>query len=110
MRNVLWGVLLFSLPAFAQNSSDSVASDNVASEALRKRVLEMNLLNPPKRITLQPPHVIAAVPRVCAIPLLEATPPGTGDRLKVVTPPTKPLPGDVIEPMPPCNASAFRIK
>jgi hypothetical protein len=83
--------------AFAQSSG------NVAADALKKRVLGMDLLHPPKRLEL-PKAVIAAAPKVCAVPLIEAKPIGAPDRMRVQTPRMKPLAGDVVDvPAPACE-------
>jgi hypothetical protein len=59
--------------------------DNAASDSQRQRMLSMNLLNPPKRIILAPP-VMAAAPKICAIPLLNATPVLTSDKMQILKP------------------------
>jgi hypothetical protein len=64
MKKLLWAGLVFGSVVFAQSGSD-----NVAAEALKKRVLGMDLLKPPKRLEL-PKTVIAAAPKTCAVPLL----------------------------------------
>jgi|HubBroStandDraft_6_1064221.scaffolds.fasta_scaffold1380809_1 hypothetical protein len=101
-KNVLCGFFFLGTAAFAQATSDNVPSDNVAADALRKRVLSMNLLNPPA----PRPVVLAGVvmrPRVCAVPLLNAVPPGTTDTMEIVEPAISTR-GDVVQfPAPSCG-------
>jgi hypothetical protein len=67
MRNVLLCLVFTSVAVvFGQSTPD-----NAAIDALKKRLLSMNLLNPagPKPIMLAGPMTR---PKVCAIPLLHA--------------------------------------
>jgi hypothetical protein len=101
MKKLLWAFLIFGCVAFAQGGSD-----NVAADALKKRVLGMDLLHPQKRFEA-PKAVIVAAPKTCAVPLLEAKPAATGDRMQTATPRLKPLAGDVVDvPAPPCGPAA----
>jgi hypothetical protein len=89
MKKLLWAFLIFGCVAFAQGGSD-----NVAADALKKRFEA-------------PKAVIVAAPKTCAVPLLEAKPAATGDRMQTATPRLKPLAGDVVDvPAPPCGPAA----
>ena len=80
MRLALVLSLILCGAAAAQTTPDNAASDN-----LRHRLLSMNLLNPPKRITLAPP-VTHAGPNVCATPLLNATPMQADEKMQILSP------------------------
>jgi hypothetical protein len=113
MRNLLCAGLLVSARLFAQDAPAKPLPDNAAIEALKKRLLDSNLLNPPKPIA--PVNLTApAVPKVCSIPLLNVKPPGTRDQMTVVKPPVSPGPasrGDIVQvPAPPCSSADFRNK
>ena len=98
MKNAIWCVFLSCTAAFGQS-----APDNAAVEALKKRMLSMNLLNPPQRIVLAGP-VMASSPAVCAIPLLRVIPPGTSDKMPAIKPPSKVVKGDTVQaPAPACG-------
>jgi hypothetical protein len=104
MRNAILCFLLTCAAVFGQS-----ASDNAANDALRKRILGMNLINPPGRIVLAGPlsGFLAgppAPPKVCAIPLLRVIPPVTVDKMPVMKPQGKALAGDTVQvPAPACD-------
>jgi hypothetical protein len=108
MKNARWCSFFLCTSAFAQS-----ATDNAARDALRKRVLGMNLLNPthPKPIVIAGP---VTQTKVCSIPLLRAIPPGTSDTMRIVKP--KDAVGEtsrggiVRVPAPPCNETLFTNK
>jgi len=80
-------------------------------EAFRQRIKHLNpvrLLNLPTAYRLQGTPIIS--PTVCAIPLLNVTPPGTSDRIPIIMPPAPSRQtGDTVKvPAPACNDSAFR--
>jgi hypothetical protein len=82
--------------------------DNAALEALKKRLLSMNLLNPPgpKPIVLAGP--VTPQSKVCSIPLLRVIPPGTNDKMPVIQPQVRVLDGDTVRvPAPACNEALF---
>lgn len=95
--------------ALAQNAPS--ASDNAALDALKQRVLRMNLLNPPSMRKAGPQQVILSGPvttKVCSIPLLEVKPPGTADKIPTTQPREPVRKGDTVQvPAPPCGAGAF---
>ena len=99
MRNAILCFLLTCAAVFGQS-----ASDNAANDALRKRILGMNLINPPQRIVLAGPLAEPTVaPKVCAIPLLRIIPPATVDKMPVMKPQGKILAGDTVQvPAPAC--------
>jgi hypothetical protein len=99
MKNV--GLMSFMLCAAAFGQT---ASDNVAGDALKKRMQTLNLfsVNPsaPRQIVLAG----ALAPKVCAIPLLSVDPVQTNDRMKIMTPHIEPRRGDTIQvPAPACK-------
>jgi hypothetical protein len=103
MRNAVLCVLLTCAAVFGQS-----APDNVAKDSLRKRILGMNLVNPPKRIVLAGPVAQPMSPKVCAIPLLKVIPPGTTDEMPMAKPEGKALAGDTVQvPAPACNEALF---
>jgi hypothetical protein len=105
MKNAIWCVFLTCTAAFGQS-----APDNAAVEALKKRMLSMNLLNPPQRLVLAGP-MVASPPTVCAIPLLRVIPPGTSDKMPATKPAIKVLKGDTVQvPAPACGESLFTNK
>jgi hypothetical protein len=77
-------------------------SDNAAVNALKKRMLSLQLLSPaaPKPIMLAGPVV---TPKVCAIPLLRVIPPGAMDKMPVVKPVVNPRELTVQVPAPACD-------
>jgi hypothetical protein len=102
MKKAVWCFLLTCAALFAQDAN----SGNAAAEALKKRVMGMDLLN----LTTAKPIVLAgpmtAAPKVCAIPLLSAIPPSTSDKMPVIKPQGKLLAGDTVRvPAPACNAA-----
>ncbi len=104
MRNLACCLLLASTAAFAQN-----APDNAAAEALKRRLEQLNLVNPPNR---PKPLELARplVPKVCAIPLLSVHPPGTRDKMPTVNPPQPGVrqSGDTVKvPAPACDDNLF---
>jgi hypothetical protein len=104
MRKVLWCFFLTFAAVFAQDPS----SGNAAADELKKRVMRMDMLNlkTPKPITLAGP--VTAAPTVCSIPLLNVVPPGTLDKMHVVTPRTGARRGDTLQvPAPACGAAIF---
>jgi hypothetical protein len=93
--------MLFMLCAAAFGQT---ASDNVAGDALKKRMQTLNLfsVNPsvPKQIVLAG----AMPPKVCAIPLLRVNPVATNDRMQIMTPHVEPMRGDTVQvPAPACR-------
>src|SRR5215469_14114941 len=85
MKGMLCAGILCAAALFAQGTSD-----NVANDALRKRVLGMDLLKPPARPTLQ--KVPAAMePKACSVPLRNAIPAAPQVRNPPPTPGVKPL-------------------
>jgi hypothetical protein len=105
MKNAIRCVFLTCAAVFAQSTPD-----NAALDALKKRILSMNLLNPPQRMVLAGP-VVASPPTVCAIPLLRVIPPGTSDKMPAIKPAIKVLKGDTVQvPAPACGESLFTNK
>jgi hypothetical protein len=103
MRKTTYCLVLTCAAAFAQSTPD-----NAAIEALKKRLLSMNLLNPPgpKPIVLAGPVTQQA--KVCAIPLLRVIPPGTSDKMPAIKPPSQVLKGDTVQvPAPACDEALF---
>lgn len=81
MRKAVWCLLILCTAAFAQN-----APDNAANNALGKRIRSMDLLGSNLRAP-QPILLAGAMPpKICATPLLKATPPGTRDAMPVHKP------------------------
>jgi hypothetical protein len=104
MKNAIWCVFLTCAAVFAQSTPD-----NAALDALKKRMLSMNLLNPPQRMVLAGP--VASPPKVCAIPLLRVIPPGTSDKMPAIKPASKALKGDTVQvPAPACGEALFTDK
>jgi hypothetical protein len=100
MKKAVWCILLTCAAAFGQDSS----SGNAAADALKKRVMGMDLLNltTPNRIVLAGPMI--AAPKVCSIPLRNVIPPGTNDEMPVIKPQGRVLGGDTVRvPAPPCE-------
>jgi hypothetical protein len=82
--------------------------DNAASDSFRQRMLSLNLLNPPKHITLAQP-IMAAAPKVCAIPLLSVKPLLTNDKMHIIKPqqPFATSPAEIVQvPAPACETKA----
>jgi hypothetical protein len=104
MRKAIWCFFLTCAASFAQSTPD-----NAALEALKKRLLSMNLLNPPgvpKPIVLAGPMTPQS--KVCSIPLLRVIPPGTSDKMPAIKPPNKVLKGDTVQvPAPACDEALF---
>jgi len=102
MKYLLWVCFLLCSTAFAQD-----ASPNVAGEAWKKRVLGMNLLNPPARLIHPPEPVLATgiAPKICSVPLLMVAPPADmNDRMHIVIPPATSSRRDFAAlPAPPCQ-------
>lgn len=104
MRKALWCFFLTVAAVFAQDPS----SGNAAADSLKKRLMDSDLLKlkTPKPITLAGPVIAATT--VCSIPLLNVAPPGTLDKMHVVTPQAGALPGDTVQvPAPACGAAVF---
>jgi len=100
MKKAALCFLLTCAAAFGQDSS----SGNAAADALKKRMMGMDLLNltTPKRIVLAGP--VAAAPKICSIPLLNVIPPGTSDKMPVIKPRARVRNGDTVQvPAPPCE-------
>jgi len=106
MKNAVWFFFVTCAAVCAQNSSD-----NAAAGALKNRLQTLNLLSPPRAIRLVRPAVVA--PTICAIPLLNVRPPGTADKMHVVTPPNSAASsrGDTVQvPAPACGEALFTNK
>ncbi len=107
MRKAIWCLSLACAAAFAQSTPD-----NAAVEALKKRLLSMNLLTPPagpKPILLAGPSTPQS--KVCSIPLLRVNPPGTNDTMRAIRPPSQGLKGDTVKvPAPACDEALFTNK
>jgi hypothetical protein len=108
MKKALWCLFLTCAAVFGQSASSGQSTpDNAALEALKKRILGMNLLNPPA----QQPIVLAGPvtqSKVCAIPLLRVIPPGTTDKVPVIKPQGRILKGDTVQvPAPACDEALF---
>jgi hypothetical protein len=104
MKNAIWCVFLTCATTFGQS-----APDNAAVDALKKRMLSMNLLNPPQRMVLAGP--VASLPTVCAIRLLRVIPPGTSDKMPAIEPTSKVLKGDTVQvPAPACGEALLTNK
>jgi hypothetical protein len=85
MRRLVCCIMLTFAGAFAQSTPD-----NAATEALKRRILGLNLLNSPsvQKPGSQPVILSGPVtPQICTIPLLEVRPPGTKDKMPAVQPP-----------------------
>jgi len=98
MRNAILCLLAFAAAGLAQ--------DNAASNALQQRLENLKLFgqNAPKQIRLAE----TTPPKVCAIPLLNANPPGTLDKMQVQKP-AAPLTRDNVKiPAPPCDDRQFQ--
>jgi hypothetical protein len=81
---------------------------NAAGDAIQKRVKGMNLLTPP---VYHNAYVFPPASKICAIPLLRATGPGTNDKMPVVRPKTEALRGDLVSvPAPACDEATFTNK
>lgn len=102
MRNIALVLLLACTPAFAQN-----APNNAAAEALKQRFLQLRLLNPPKVVQLGPQMFAVQTP-ACAVPLREATPPGTRDKMPSIQTPEPGKSDFSLMPAPPCGDPSFR--
>jgi hypothetical protein len=106
MRNSVCCLFLASAAALAQSTPD-----NAAVDALKKRMLSMNLLNPPARMPVVLAGPVAAPSKVCAIPLLRVDPPGTSDKMPAIKPSNKVLTGDTVQvPAPACGEFSFTNK
>jgi hypothetical protein len=107
MRKSVWCLFLTGAALFGQNASP----DNAAADALRKRLLSMNLLNLPAPAPSPAPFVLAGVvmrPKICAIPLLNVMPPGTRDAMPTVKPAPAARGEMVVQvPAPACDATTF---
>ena len=102
MRLALSFALILCGAAAAQTTPD-----NAASDSLRQRMLSMNLLNPLKHITLTQP-MLAAAPKVCAIPLLGVKPLPANDKMQIVQPrqPFATSPAEIVQvPAPACETN-----
>jgi hypothetical protein len=105
MKKAVWCFFLTCAAAFGQDSS----SGNAAADALKKRMMGMDLLNlpapqqiGPKQIVLAGP--VTAAPKICSMPLLNAIPPGTNDKMRVIKPEGRVLEADTAQvPAPPCE-------
>lgn len=97
MRNALLCLLAFAAAGLAQD----VAPDNAASKAFQQRLEKLNLFDQtvPKPIRLAE----AMPPKTCAIPLLNAKPPGTLDKMQVQKPAAPLTRDDVKVPAPACD-------
>jgi hypothetical protein len=97
---MVWLGLMLGSAAFAQSDPN-----NAAAESLKRRILGMNLLNPPSHFVLPTPApVSAAAPTVCSIPLINVVPPGTADKMQVQSPKMPSIAGDYVKvPAPPCT-------
>jgi hypothetical protein len=82
MKKAAWFALMAATAVYGQ-----IPSENVAVEALKERMLKMNLLNPPRAAGAGPSRVLPNGPvrpqTVCSIPLLNAIPPGNLDKMAV---------------------------
>jgi hypothetical protein len=100
---LLLGLALLASAAFAQ-----ITPDNAAGDSIRKRILGLDLLNPPKRLNL-PPLVVAAnvPPKLCSVPLLNAMRAPINDKMHIVAPRLNPESISRAEfaqlPAPPCG-------
>jgi hypothetical protein len=105
MRKAICCFFLTCAAAFAQSTPD-----NAAADALKKRLLSMNLLNPPARKPVLLAGTVAAPSKVCAIPLLRVIPPGTSDKMGTFKPNVSAR-GDTIQvPAPACGEALFTNK
>lgn len=109
MRRLVCGILLTWAAAFAQSTPD-----NAATESFKRRILGMNLLNPPNPRLVKPgPQPVRlsgpVAPKDCAIPLLEVRPPGTKDKIPTVQPPQNAVRdgNSVRVPAPGCGQGVF---
>jgi hypothetical protein len=85
-------------------------SDNSAVDALKKRILSMNLFvypQAPKPFMLAGPMT---TPKICAIPLLRVVPPGATYKMPVVKPMVNPRELTVQVPAPACDEALFTNK
>ena len=101
MRNSVLCFFFTCAVVFGQSTPD-----NAAVDALKKRLLSMNLLNPatPKPMMFAVP---VTTPKVCAIPLLRVIPPGATDKMPVVKPMVNPRELTVQVPAPACDEALF---
>lgn len=112
MKKVLGCFVLLCSAAFAQDTST-----NAAAGALKKRLDQLKLVNPPKPvITLPAAPVAGAAPKICSIPLLNVRPvvPGTPnanvDKMPVVKPGLPGNTGDFAKiPAPPCEIGLIQL-
>jgi len=103
MRKAICCFFLTCAATFAQS-----APDNAALDALKKRLLSMNLLNPPGPKPLALAGPVTPQSKVCSIPLLRVIPPGTSDKMPALKPPSKVLTGDTVQvPAPACDEPLF---
>ena len=104
MRNSVLCLFFTCAVGFGQSTSD-----NSAVDALKKRILSMNLVYPqaPKPIMLAGPMT---TPKVCAIPLLRVIPLGATDKMPVVKPMVNPRELTVQVPAPACDEALFTNK
>lgn len=109
MRKMVCCLLFTCACTFAQSVQS--APDNAATEALKKRLEGLNLMNlqplpkpGPQPVILKGP----LTPKICSIPLLEVKPPGTADKIPTIQPRQPVRKGDTVQvPAPPCAAGAF---
>ncbi len=107
MKKAAWWFFLTCAAGFGQDFS----SGNAAADALKKRMMGMDLLNSrmPKPIVLAGP--VTVTPKICSIPLLNVIPPGTNDKIPVIRPQGRVLRGDTVQvPAPPCEQAVFMYK
>jgi hypothetical protein len=102
MRLLLGFVLFASTAALAQTTPGNAAGDSI-----RKRILGLDLLNPPKRLNLPPVVAAAAPPKLCSVPLLNAPRAPINDKMPVIAPRLNPefvsRAENVQLPAPPCG-------
>jgi hypothetical protein len=104
MQKAVWFGFLACAAVFGQDSS----SGNAAADALKKRIMGMDLRKPGPILLAGP---VTAAPKVCAIPLLRVIPPGTGDKMPVIKPQDRVLSGDTVQvPAPACDGAVFTNK
>lgn len=90
MKNAVCCLFVFCAAAFGQ--------ENVAGNAIQKRVQSMNLLAPARYHSAYVfPPAAQFASKLCAIPLLRSAGPGTADRMRIISPKFEPLPGDSIQ-------------
>ena len=100
MKNAVWCLFIACAAVCGQTSPD-----NAAAASLRNRLLTLDLLKPVKvmKVIRLAPTAVVAPSGICAIPLLNAIPPGTSDKMHVVNPPA-PSSGDTVQvPAPACG-------